>query len=155
MKRITLELTVTAGFALLVNIRGGIAGNIDPVLELLENTTRKDNVLIDLRSLRCHHGIYELRSCNGFIPHIKVLDILSRQSGVLMLCPGEALSFGLKKQWLHIFNRPRDNKPYMEYIVSNRKMLSYLDRKLLQIRQSNQVFAGWSPSSGELVMTKQ
>jgi hypothetical protein len=136
MKRLTLDLTVienTNGF--LLNVRKNILGNIDNVIETLGSSMHRDNVLVDIRSFRCHNGTYEIKSRNGLLGHTRVLDTLRAHSGMLMLRPGEAVTFCFMGQYIHFFNQPTvEENAYLSYIVSKEKLRNHLDRTLQDLR---------------------
>jgi hypothetical protein len=136
MKRITLNLTVTPGSVPLLNVLTRIHGNINPVIEILGASMHRDNVLVDLCSFRIYNGRYEFKSRNGLLGHTRILDILNNQSGLLMIRPGEVVTFSFGNQHIIFFNQPTlDGDAFLKYIVSKEKLRRYLDRELEQIRK--------------------
>lgn len=140
MKRLTLDLTLNENqpdkSPLLLSVRQNISGNIEPVIETLANTMHRDNVLVDVRSFRHYNGTYEFRSRNGLLGHTRVLDMLSEQSGLLMIRPGEIITFGFMKHYIHFFNEPTlEGKAYLTYIVSKERLRKPLDKKLENLRK--------------------
>lgn len=136
MKRLTLYLTVVEKTdGLLLDVRKNIQGDIDNVIETLGSSMHRDNVLVDIRSFRCHNGTYEIKSRNGLLGHNRVLDILRENSGMLMLRPGEAVTFCFMGQYIHFFNKPTEEEnPYLSYIVSQDKLRKHLDKTLQDLR---------------------
>jgi hypothetical protein len=140
MKKLTLDLTLNVDepdkSPLLLNVRKNISGNIELVIEILANTMHRDNVLVDVRSFRHHNGTYEFKSRNGLLGHTRVLDILSEQSGLLMIRPGEIMTFHFMEHYIHFFNQPTlEDNAYLQYIVSREKLRKPLDRKLEDLRK--------------------
>ena len=134
MKRLTLDLTVN-GRHLLLNVHPRINGNIEPVIEILGSSIHRDNILVDITSFRCQGGFFEFKSRNGLLGHHTVLDTLARQQGVVILRPGEAITFSLDGQYVHFFNQPtEEGKAFMEFIVSEERLRSHLDRRLADLR---------------------
>jgi hypothetical protein len=136
MKRLTLDLIVTEKSVFILTVKRKIIGNIEPVIEILGSNMYRDNILVDIRSFRCHNGTYEIKSRNGLLGHTRVLDILNKQSGLLMLRPGEVVTFYYMDQYILFFNQlnPECNA-YLGYIVSKQKIKSYLDKTLERLRK--------------------
>lgn len=164
MKRITLDLTVLENTSMfLVNVRGSILGNIDNVIETLGSSMHRDNVLVDIRSFRCHNGTYEIKSRNGLLGHTRVLDTLRGQSGMLMLRPGEVVTFSFMDQYIHLFNQPKDGNAYLNYIVSKEKLRNHLDKTLEGLRKGlakrcrakKTSSSDWSPSDRVISTTNK
>lgn len=149
----TLELTVKPGPVLLLRTRDFIRGNIDHVIEILGKTMHRTNVLVDLADFRSHtEGRYEFVSKDGLFDHNQVRDIMNEQSGLMMLCPGEVISFAFAEQYVHIFNTPRiAANAYLQFIVSSQALRPQLSKHLESIRRQSikAIPVGgeeWSPS---------
>ncbi len=135
MKRTTLTLTI---FPLRLKFDPKIHGNIDHVLELLEQKIDHQNMLVDLSSFRSLQGKYEMETCEGRLTHIQTLDILSSQSGILMLKPGECITFNLEGNYVLAYNRPNEvGAPYLHHGIFQNPLIQNVAKTLKAIRSES------------------
>jgi hypothetical protein len=133
VKKTTLYLTVDGKSV--INFAPRIFGDIEHVLEKLGNRVNTHSILVDISSFRGVGGIFSIGSCDGLLDHTRVLDILSDQSGVILLQPGEVLNFNVSdNQTIRLYNKPEKNGPYLHYGIFKGKIHRYLDRELRNIR---------------------
>ena len=132
MKRFTLTLTL---FPLKLKSDSTIYGDINHVLELLDPEISQQNMLVDLSSFRSLPGTYRIEACRGTINHTRTLDILSAQSGILMLKPGECITFNFEGNYVVAYNRPNGvGAPYLHHGIFQNPLIQRVVKTLEAIR---------------------
>lgn len=132
MKKTTLYLDVDGRSV--INFESRIYGDIEPVLKKLGNRVNTRSVLVDISSFRGVRGDFSMSSCDGLLGHTRVLDILSDQSGILLLQPGEVLDFTLTNSFVRFYNLPNENGPYLHHGIFRGQMPKDLAHELKKIR---------------------